>query len=214
MPRELLSDWWRSAPQTSRSRALPRLVRTPSHAIGHALVPGPESETDLGILNYRVRGSRRRCVSDHAHLQQFRSHYLPPSRSADFGDWLVDWDEMMQPNEYWVHLTNALSGNDLEVKGKKVPLLLCSPDITVDQLHDQVVRTTHVHYKENVSLQYDMLVGGKVYVQPITVERLWPGYMRAALEPPFPAIAQTPLSCFFFNDHKPNLKVLLHDFVH
>ena len=85
---------------------------------------------------------------------------------------------MMQPNEYLVRLTSALSGDDLDVKGEKLALLPCSPDMTVDQLHDQVVRATHVGYKENVTLQYDVLVGGKAYAQLITIERLKPGYER------------------------------------
>lgn len=217
MKAERFSCYSWSGPETPRSRGFPNTVRTPSHAIGISLAPdcfglnwflnldGGDVDVDC------VAGSGRRCRSEDAHLDRFRSHHLPRSRSVDFGDWLVDWGAIVRQKHYKVRLTSFVSGSELEVRGKKVEWLVCGSDETVFGLFQKVVSVTGAGYLENIVLQYDVKRRGEWQEEIISVEKMLPGYMQAQVGPPFPEIGQRPLSLFFFTDYKPTIRVLMQN---
>lgn len=193
MTREHFSCWSWAKPDTPRSKGFPNTVRTPSHAIGPALAQKPDpiiGNLGRGEADLEVRVAGRRSTSEVAHLDQFRSHYLPRSRSVDFDHWVDDWSWLVPDKRYAVQLTLALSGEAFQVNGRDV-VLCCGSDVAVAELFSKVSRLASTHFGK-ITLQYDMLMGKKLHTKLITAEKL-----KCRSDGTFPALFETPLSVFF-----------------
>ena len=206
MRRGHFSSWSWAKPHTPRSKGFPNTVRTPSHAIGPALAQKPDPIIDnlgRGEADECVAGLGRRSTSEVAHLDQFRSHYLPRSRSVDFDKWVDDWSWLVPDKRYTVQLTLALSGEAFQVNGTDV-VLCCGSDVAVAELFSKVSRLASTQFGK-ITLQYDMLLGKKLHTKLITADLL-----KCRSDGTFPALFAAPLSCLFFTDYNPTVRVVVH----
>ena len=149
-----------------------------------------------------VAGLGRRSTSEVAHLDQFRSHYLPRSRSVDFDKWVDDWSWLVPDKRYTVQLTLALSGEAFQVNGTDVALRCGS--VAVAELFSKVSRLASTQFGK-ITLQYDMLLGKKLHTKLITADLL-----KCRSDGTFPALFAAPLSCLFFTDYNPTVRVVVH----
>lgn len=94
-----------------------------------------------------------------------------------------------------VYFKYSVSGLPFENKMDGKPLVLVAEaHCTVRELFACVSS----HAECDVSLLYDMLIGGKLHTQRITADPLTP------------TLLETPLSYLFFSDYKPSVAVVLH----